>query len=227
MDVASIDEIPGLVMIKLLDLKSGYTNMIKVKFMRNTGFIKVSNKYTDPLIFNEKEALGVADLRFIGHYQVKQTILQYHLKPDYEFKSLQVLFQEFIKLMKTLKTEEQQSNDSYPWLAEDDERRNATDREILDRYIDLETSCLTQKEMEDLMDMFYGFKKALHLRDETVTCPNIELEIGLVDKTPLSIRPYHVKEDKQILDKEIKILYHLGILKERFFTIPQSSYVNK
>ena len=36
MYVLFIDEISGLVMIKLLDLKTGCTNMIKVKFFRNT-----------------------------------------------------------------------------------------------------------------------------------------------------------------------------------------------
>ena len=37
------------------------------------------------------------------------------------------------------------------------------------------------------------------------------------DKSPFFIRPYYVKEeDKKILDKEIKRLYYLGILKEGF-----------
>ena len=38
-----------------------------------------------------------------------------------------------------------------------------------------------------------------------------------MDKTPVVIRPYHVKEeDKRILDKEMKRLCYLGILKEGF-----------
>ena len=38
-----------------------------------------------------------------------------------------------------------------------------------------------------------------------------------MDKTPFFIRPYHVKEeDKRILDKEMKRLCYLGILKEGF-----------
>ena len=28
-------------------------------------------------------------------------------------------------------------NEKYPWLEQDDERRNMSDREILDKYIDL------------------------------------------------------------------------------------------
>ena len=38
-----------------------------------------------------------------------------------------------------------------------------------------------------------------------------------MDKMPFFIRPHHVKEeDKRILDKEMKRLCYLGILKEGF-----------
>ena len=48
-------------------------------------------------------------------------------------------------------------------------------------------------------------------------CPNIEVEIDVTDRSPLFIRPYHVKgEDKALIDKEMKHLCYLGILKEGF-----------
>ena len=48
-------------------------------------------------------------------------------------------------------------------------------------------------------------------------CPNIEVEIDVTDKTLFFIRPFHAKEeDKVILDKEMKRLCYLGILKESF-----------
>ena len=100
----------------------------------------------------------------------------------------------FHKLANTLKREEQPSTGPYPWLAEDDERRNLADREILERNIDLKTSCLIQKEKEELMDMLYRYKDEFSLRDEIGTCPNIEVEIDVVvvDKTPFVIRLYHL-----------------------------------
>ena len=50
-------------------------------------------------------------------------------------------------------------------------------------------------------------------------CPNIKVEIDVTDKTPFFIRPSHAKEeDKNILDKEMKRLCYLGILKEGFST---------
>ena len=67
------------------------------------------------------------------------------------------------------------------------------------------------------MDVLYKYKDAFSLRDEIGTCFNIEVEIDVTDKSPFLIRPYHVKEeDKNILDKEMKILCYLGILKEGF-----------
>ena len=48
-------------------------------------------------------------------------------------------------------------------------------------------------------------------------CPNIEIEIDVTDKSPFFIRPFHAnEEDKVILDKEMKRLSYLGILKEGF-----------
>ena len=92
-----------------------------------------------------------------------------------------------------------------------------TDQEILDMYIDLEQSCLTEKEKKEVMEMLYKYKEAFSLRDEIGTCPNIEMEIDIMDKSPFFIRPYHVKEEnKTLIDKEIKWLCYLGILEEGF-----------
>ena len=50
-------------------------------------------------------------------------------------------------------------------------------------------------------------KDTFSLRDKIGTCPNIEVEIDITDKTPFFIRPFHAKgEDKNILDKEMKRL---------------------
>ena len=68
-----------------------------------------------------------------------------------------------------------------------------------------------------MRDMIYEYREVFSLRDEIGTYPNIEIDIDIMDRTPFFIRPYHVKEeDKRILDKEIKRLWYLGILKEGF-----------
>ena len=92
-----------------------------------------------------------------------------------------------------------------------------TNKEILDKYINLDNSCLNKEEKKEVMDMLYRYKKVFSLRDEIGTCPNIEVEINVRDKSPFFIRPYHVREeDKAFIDKEMKQLCYMGILKEGF-----------
>ena len=83
-------------MIKLLDLKTGCTDTIKVKLIRNTGYLNVTNNSSETLIVSKDEALGVVDLRSIGYYKVKQSTIEHHLQHNYEFKPLQVFCKESI-----------------------------------------------------------------------------------------------------------------------------------
>ena len=115
------------------------------------------------------------------------------------------------------------------WLDPSDERKYMTDREILDKYIDLEKSCLTEKEKKEVMDMLYTevmdmlymYKEAFSLRDEIGTCPNIEVEINVMDTSPFFIRPYNVKEeDKAFIYKKWSFYAILGVLKEGFSAYP-------
>ena len=92
-----------------------------------------------------------------------------------------------------------------------------SDREILEKYINLDNTCLTEEEKKEVMDMLYKYKEAFSLRDKIGTCPNIEVGIDVMDKSPFFIRPYHVREeDKKVIDKEMKCLCYLGILTEGF-----------
>ena len=126
--------------------------------------------------------------------------------------------EQFNKFINTLKKERQEkTKEKYPWLDPSDEGKYMTDREILEMYVDLEKSCLTDKEKKEVMNMLYKYKEAFSVRDEIGTCPNIEVEINVMDKSPFFIRPYHViEEDEAFIDEEMKCLYYLGILKEGF-----------
>ena len=96
-----------------------------------------------------------------------------------------------------------------------------TVKEILDKYINLKDSCLDEKEREQVMKMIYEYKDIFSLKDEIGTCPNIEVNIEVMDNSPFFIWPYHVKEgDRAVLDKEMRWLCYSGILKEGFQLIP-------
>ena len=47
-----------------------------------------------------------------------------------------------------------------------------SDKEILDKYVDLDKSCLSDSEKKKVMDMLYRYKDAFSLRDEIDTCLN-------------------------------------------------------
>ena len=162
---------------------------------------------------------GIVDLRSLGYYKIKQRVLQQNLSCMYHFESANIVCNQFNRLINILRKEEEETciTDKYPWLDDSDERKHMTDREILDKYIDLEGSCLTKWEKQKLRNLIYEYKDTFSLRDEIGTCPNIEVEIDVTDDSPFFIRPFHAKEgDKAILDKEMKRLCYLGILKEGF-----------
>ena len=76
---------------------------------------------------------------------------------------------------------------------------------------------MTKEEKKEVMDMLFEFRDMFSLRDEIGTCPNIEVEIDVTEKSPFFTRPYHVREeDKAFIDKEMKQLCYMGILKEGF-----------
>ena len=62
-----------------------------------------------------------------------------------------------------------------------------TDKEILDKYIDLHNSCLTESEKMQVRAMIYEYRDAFSLRDEIGTFPNIEIDIDVTDRTPFSL----------------------------------------
>ena len=96
-------------------------------------------------------------------------------------------------------------------------RKYIMDKEILQKYIDLKDSCLDKSERKQVMEMLYDYKDVFSLRDEIGTCQNREVNIEVTDNSPFFIRPYHVKEENRaVLDKEMRRLCYLGILKEGF-----------
>ena len=214
-----VDEISGLAIIKIIDGGTCSTLLIKLKFTHNRAILDIMNKGKDTMILRPEEMIGIIDLRSLGYYKMKQGILQQNLSRYYRFKRAEKLCEYFNKFVNTLQkeTEQKSPTDKYPWLDPDDKRKHMTDREILEEYINLNNSCLDKEEKIKVMDMLFKYREALSLRDEIGTCPNIEVEIDVTDKSPFFIRPYHVREeDKAFIDKEMKWLCYMGILKEGF-----------
>ena len=214
-----MDEISGLAIIKIIDGGTYSTLLTKLKFTHNKAILDIKNKGKDTIILRPEEMIGIIDMRSLGYYQITQGILQQNLSRYYRFEKAEKLCEYFNKFVNTLQKEREQKSltDKYPWLDPDDERKHMTDKEILEKYINLNNSCLDKEEETKVMDMLFKYREAFSLRDEIGTCLNIEVEIDVTDKSPFFIRPYHVREeDEAFIDKEMKRLCYMSILKEGF-----------
>ena len=221
-----MDEISSLAITKLLDKLTHSVMVLKVTFISNVPMLDmINNSNSQTLILNPKETLGILDLRSLGYYKIKQGVIQQKLSRFYEFESVDEVCTQFNNLINTLRKEQKlDMGEKFPWLDNSDERKYMSDREILRQYINLDNTCLKEDEKEEDMNMLFKYKEAFSLRDKIGRCPNIEVGIDVMNKSPFFIRPYHVREeDKKVIDKEMKHLCYLGILKEGFF--PYSSPV--
>ena len=194
-DAPFSEEISGLAIVKLLHKPTQSIIMLKVKFTRNVAILDVMNSSSEILTLNPKETLGILDLRSLGYYKIKQGALQQNLSKYYEFELADNLCDQYNNLITTLKKEQTiDTGEKYPWLEDSDQRKHMADREILEKYIN---ACLAEGEKKEVRDMLYKYKEAFSLRDEIGTCPNREVGIDVMDKSPFLL-------DHTMLQKKIR-----------------------
>ena len=70
-----IDQISGLAIIKMLDASTHSIMLIKLKFTCNLAILDIVNNGTETIIFKSEEIIGIVDLRLLGYYKIKQSIL--------------------------------------------------------------------------------------------------------------------------------------------------------
>ena len=141
-----VEELSGMVMVKILDIKEQTTNMIKLKFIRNKAVLKVTNKTHESVTFGKTKMMGIVDLRSLGFYKIKQEVLQEHLGRHYHFELADDVCDQYNRFVNLMRKEEENSEGKFPWLEDTDKRKYMMDREILDKYVNLDNSCLTKTE---------------------------------------------------------------------------------
>ena len=70
-DTPFVEELSGMAMVKILDIKEETTNMIKLKFIQNKAVLKIKNKTHKTITFGRTDMMGVVDLRSLGFLQNK------------------------------------------------------------------------------------------------------------------------------------------------------------
>ena len=122
--------------------------MLKLKFTRNKATLDMTNNTRETVIFDKKTSIGILDLRSLGYYKIKQGVLQQNLNKYYQLKVVDKICADFNRIIEEKKQEEKNdSEERYPWLDDADERKYMTDKEILDKYINLKDSCLDENKL--------------------------------------------------------------------------------
>ena len=158
-----IDEISDLVIIKILD-KLTRTLMLKLKFVRNTVSLDVTNSSFELGIFYSKEMLGILDLRLIGYYKIKHVVLQQNLIKYFRLESADILCEQFNKFVNTLKKEKEEIKDKYPCLDKEIEKRSMSNKEILEKYVFRKVMSIRIRKKGN-NDMLYKYKDTFRGRD--------------------------------------------------------------
>ncbi|MCG8622088.1 MAG: reverse transcriptase family protein, partial [Proteobacteria bacterium] len=172
------------------------------------------------MFFSTQTALGIVDIRSIGFYNIKHSTLQYNLSMQLpQYNKLTTEHVEQSRSKQTCKKHgkhvklSNSADDPYPWLESQDPRRHMSDEQILRKYIDLTQSILDEEQKEELMQIILKYKSAFSLRDEIGECPNIKVDIEVIDDSPFFVRPFPIsEEDKPIMDKQMQRLVSLKIL---------------
>ena len=107
------------------------------------------------MTFGWMEMIGVVDLRSLGFYKIKQEVLQEHLGRHYHFELADNVCNQYNRFVNLMRKEEEKSEGKFPWLEDTNKRKCMTDREILDKYVNLDSSCLTKIEKTQVRDLLY------------------------------------------------------------------------
>ena len=108
--------------------------------------MKIKNNTHETVTYGKTNIMGIVDLRSLGFYKIKQEVLQEHLSRHYNFEIADDVCDQYNRLVNLMRKEEEKSEGKVSWLDDKDERKHMTDKEILDKYINLDNSCLTKAE---------------------------------------------------------------------------------
>ena len=188
--------------------------------MCNTIHLQISNDSRSPITHPRGAVIGIVDVRSLGYFHIGMDQLKKTVLKEYQFKSLQNLTYHLNQMIDVANITNHRPRgahpkDPYPWLDPNDPHRSLTDEQILDKTIDLSASCLSSTDKRRLMTLLKRHKKAFSLRDEIGECPNVTLNIDVIDDSPFFVRPFPIsKKDKPLMDKQMDRLVSLSILSE-------------
>ena len=217
LDVAFPVKLSGMAIIKLIRHLQ-FPVAMKVQIIRNQVVLELENNCSHGLYFPSHLQIGIVDTRSLGYFHIPHETIAKSFSPKYKMVTanhMQLLMNYVsTSVMEAYKPKRSnESIDMYPWLDLDDPRRHMMDEEILHKMIDLSKSALDENGKKKLMAMIIKHKEAFSLHDEIGECPNLEINIDVIDDSPFFVHPFNIlEEDKPIMDRQMNRLVSLGIL---------------
>ena len=171
-----VEKLSGIAIVKLR--YKYHIGTMRIKLDNNQSILRIINNTDETINYTPQLLMGIVDIRSLGYYNVRKSIMFFNKRgnnkippPPYKVPYIHPrnYHQTGQALVSTEKASSPQSteeacsspviedspksheNDPYPWLDEDDPRRDMMDEEILDKYIDLSNSDLTPDEKGTLM----------------------------------------------------------------------------
>ena len=141
MSVPFIEKLNGIAIVKIFQGNQCYTMQLKIT--NNYAVMDMVNNSRQTMYFRKEKALGIVDIRSLGYYNIRHSVLEYNLGEHYEFASFNKLatVYEDMKLVKYQMKQKEEARKRrkrkveepekvtvelehpYPWLPADEKKK--------------------------------------------------------------------------------------------------------
>ena len=136
-----VEKLSGIAIVKLM--YKYHIGTMRVKIYHNQSILQIINNIDETIYYTHQLSMGIVDIRSLGYYNVTKSVMFFDKRgnnqippPPYRVPKLHP--QNYYKASQKREVETKKSEpDPYPWLDPNDPRRDMTNEEILDEYIDL------------------------------------------------------------------------------------------
>ena len=160
-----VEKLSGITIVKLL--YKYHIGTMRVRIDHNQPIIKIINNTNETIFYSPQLSMGIVDIRSLGYYNVSKSILLFDKRgndrippPPYRVPKLHP--QQYYKTgnsaeiscqLEKDQLDSETEKDPYPWLDLEDPRRDMSDNQILDKFIDLSDSDLDPSEKDTLLKL--------------------------------------------------------------------------
>ena len=176
-----VEKLSGIAIVKLM--YKYHIGTMRVKIYHNQSILQIIYNKDETIHYTPQLSMGIVDIRSLRYYNVTKSVMLFDKRgnnqiPPPPYRVPKLYPQNYYKASQNREVETKSSEpDPYPWLDSDNPRRDMTDEEILDRYIDSSNSDLEPQESDALMNIIKSQIEAFSLREEIGKCPNIKIDI--------------------------------------------------